>query len=65
MSKSTYIKAVLVVFFLLILSRISPMIDGTITPEIIVSTVVEFIFLVWGILVLGFKRKESTDDKGV
>lgn len=63
MNKSTYIKAVLVVFFLLILSRIRPMIGGTIDAEIIVSTVVEFIFVVWGILVVRFNRKESTDDK--
>jgi hypothetical protein len=50
--KENYIKSVLVVFGLLIVSRIPGFISGDINPVLIISTIVEFIFLVWGIAVL-------------
>jgi hypothetical protein len=52
MKEKTYIKAVLVVFGLLLLSRIPPFIKGNLDAFTIVSTVVELGFFVWGILVL-------------
>jgi hypothetical protein len=52
MNKTTYIKAVLVVFGLLILSRIPAFIKGNLDAITIVSTIVEIGFFIWGILVL-------------
>lgn len=52
MKKATYIKAVLVVFGLLILSRIPAFLSGQLDGVTIVSTIVELAFFVWGILVL-------------
>jgi len=52
MNKTTYIKAVLVVFGLLILSRIPAFINGSRVAVTIVSTIVEMGFFVWGILIL-------------
>jgi hypothetical protein len=52
MNKTTYIKAVLVVFGLLILSRIPAFFNGTLDAITIVSTIVELGFFIWGILVL-------------
>ena len=52
MNKDTYIKAVLVVFGLLILSRIPAFINGTLDAITIVSTLVELVFFIWGILLL-------------
>ncbi|MBI5030783.1 MAG: hypothetical protein HZB51_09665 [Chloroflexi bacterium] len=52
MNKTTYIKAVLVVFGLLILSRIPAFINGSLDAITIVSTIVEFGFFIWGLLVL-------------
>ncbi|MEL6525338.1 MAG: hypothetical protein AAFQ07_06465 [Chloroflexota bacterium] len=52
MNKKTYIQAVLVVFWLLILTRIPAFIMGTLDPVTIVSTIVELGFLVWGIMLL-------------
>lgn len=52
MNKITYIKAVLVVFGLLILSRIPAFINGSLDGVTIVSTIVELGFFVWGIMVL-------------
>jgi hypothetical protein len=51
-SKHTYITAVLVVFGLLILSRIPALISGGLDAVTLVSTIVEFGFLIWGILIL-------------
>ena len=51
MSKDTYIKAVLVVFGLLVLTRIPAFVGGELDGITVVSTVVELGFLVWGILV--------------
>lgn len=52
MNKTTYIKAVLVVFGLLILSRIPVFINGSLDAITIVSTIVELGFFIWGLLVL-------------
>lgn len=52
MNKTTYIKAVLVVFGLLILSRIPAFINGNLDAIMIVSTIVELGFFIWGLLIL-------------
>jgi hypothetical protein len=52
MNKTTYIKAVLVVFGLLILSRIPAFINGNLDAITIVSIVVELGFFIWGIFTL-------------
>ena len=53
MKEKTYIKAVLVVFGLLLLTRILPIINGSLDAITIVSSsIVELGFFVWGILVL-------------
>lgn len=52
MNKTTYIQAVLVVFGLLILTRIPAFIYGTLDAITVVSTIVELSFFVWGILIL-------------
>ena len=52
MNKTTYIRAVLIVFGLLILTRIPAFINGTLDAITIVSTIVELGFFIWGILVL-------------
>ena len=51
-SRDTYIKAVLVVFGLLLLTRIPNLVSGTLDPLSVVSSIVELAFLVWGIAVL-------------
>ncbi len=51
-NKSTYIKAVLVVFGLLTLSRIPAFFNGNLDGITIVSTLVELGFFIWGILLL-------------
>ncbi|MEO0562159.1 MAG: hypothetical protein AAF125_08595 [Chloroflexota bacterium] len=55
-NKTTYITAVLVVFWLLILTRIPAFINGTLDPVTLVSTIVELVFLVWGIVILRTQR---------
>jgi hypothetical protein len=50
--KESFIRAVLVVFWLLILSRIPSFINGTMDVVTIVSTLVELGFLIWGIVIL-------------
>jgi hypothetical protein len=50
--KETYITAVLVVFGLLILSRIPAFIGGSLDAITVVSTIVEAGFFLWGILLL-------------
>jgi hypothetical protein len=52
MDKRTYITAVIVVFGLLLLSRIPAFISGSLDAITVVSSIVELVFLVWGILVL-------------
>jgi hypothetical protein len=52
MNKTTYIKAVLVVFGLLILSRVPAIINGSLDAITIISTIVELGFSIWGILIL-------------
>lgn len=50
--KENFIRAVLVVFWLLILSRIPAFINGTMDVTTIVSTVVELGFFIWGLMIL-------------
>jgi hypothetical protein len=52
LNPNTYIRAVLVVFGLLILTRIPAFINGTLDAVTVVSTIVELGFVIWGILVL-------------
>jgi len=52
MNKTTYIKAVLVVFGLLLLSRIPAFLNGNPDTITLVSTIVEAVFFIWGILLL-------------
>jgi len=52
MKKSIYIKAVMVVFGLLIMSRIPDLMNNGMSPVTLVSSIVELCFIVWGILVL-------------
>lgn len=52
MNKSTYIKAVMIVFGLLIISRIPDFLNNGLSPVILVSSIVELCFIVWGLLVL-------------
>jgi hypothetical protein len=52
MDKRTYIMAVIVVFGLLLLSRIPALISESLDAITVVSSIVELGFLVWGILVL-------------
>lgn len=56
MNKDTYIKAVLVVFGLLILSRTPAFIGGRLDAVTLVSTLVELAFFIWGILLLTKKQ---------
>jgi hypothetical protein len=49
---NNYIRAVLVVFWLLILTRIPAFITGNVDAMTVVSTVVELGFFVWGLLLL-------------
>jgi hypothetical protein len=56
MNKTNYIRAVLVVFWLLILSRIPAFVMGNLDAMTVVSTVVELGFFVWGLLIL---RKQA------
>lgn len=50
--KDNFIRAVLVVFWLLILTRIPAFINGTLDAVTIVSTIVELGFFIWGIVIL-------------
>lgn len=56
MNKTNYIRAVLVVFWLLFLSRIPAFMMGNLDAMTVVSTVVELGFFVWGLLIL---RKQA------
>lgn len=51
-NKTNYIKAVLIVFGLLILSRIPVLVSGSVDKITLVSTLVELVFFVWGVLLL-------------
>jgi hypothetical protein len=51
-NKDTYITAVLVVFGLLLLSRIPAFINGSLDAITMVSSVVELGFFIWGIWIL-------------
>ena len=52
MNKTNYIRAVLVVFWLLFLTRIPAFMTGNLDVITIVSTVVELGFFIWGIVIL-------------
>ena len=52
MNKTNYIRAVLVVFWLLFLTRIPAFMTGNLDVITIVSTVVELGFFIWGIVML-------------
>jgi hypothetical protein len=52
MNKTNYIRAVLVVFWLLFLTRIPAFMTGNLDVITIVSTVVELGFFIWGVLLL-------------
>jgi hypothetical protein len=51
-SKENYIRAVLVVFWLLILTRIPAFYSGTMDAITVISTVVELAFFIWGVVIL-------------
>ena len=52
LNKNNYIRAVLVVFWLLFLSRIPSFMTGNLDAITVVSTVVELGFFIWGVLLL-------------
>lgn len=52
MNKNIYIKSVMIVFGLLILSRIPDLLNNGLSPVTLVSSIVELCFIIWGILVL-------------
>jgi hypothetical protein len=52
LTKETYIRAVLVVFWLLILTRIPVFYTGTMDVITVVSTLVELAFFIWGVVIL-------------
>jgi hypothetical protein len=52
MNKTNYIRAVLVVFWLLILTRIPSFMMNDLDAITVVSTAVELSFLIWGIVIL-------------
>jgi len=62
-NKNTYISAVLVVFWLLILTRIPAFINGNLEPVTLVSTIVELVFFVWGIWLLRSNRHNTNSNK--
>ncbi|SEI79196.1 hypothetical protein SAMN05192553_101303 [Cyclobacterium xiamenense] len=55
-NKAIYIKAVLVVFGMLILSRIPTLVSGNVDRVTLVSTAVESLFFVWGIVLIVKKK---------
>ena len=54
-NKTNYIKAVLFVFGLLILSRIPILVTGNLDKVTLISTIVELIFFIWGIVLIAKK----------
>jgi hypothetical protein len=54
-NKTIYIKAVLVVFGLLILSRIPFLVTGNMDRVTLISSVVELVFFIWGIVLIAKK----------
>ncbi|NDJ61610.1 MAG: hypothetical protein GYB67_10825 [Chloroflexi bacterium] len=62
MNKTTYIRAVLVVFWLLFLTRIPAFVMGNLDGITGVSTVVELGFVIWGILILRSNRYATSSD---
>jgi len=58
MKKSIYIKAVMIVFGLLIMSRIPDFLNNGLSPVTLVSSIVELSFIIWGFLVLRNKSEK-------
>jgi hypothetical protein len=56
-NKTNYIRAVLVVFWLLILTRVPAFMTGDLDVLTLVSTVVEVAFFIFGIVVLRSRRE--------
>lgn len=54
-NKTNYIKAVLVVFGVLVLSRIPILVTGNLDKVTLISTVVELVFFIWGIVLIAKK----------
>lgn len=54
-NKTIYIIAVLVVFGLLILSRIPVLVSGNVDRVTLISTAVELVFFIWGIVLIAKK----------
>lgn len=54
-NKTIFIKAVLVVFGLLIMSRIPILVTGNMDKVTFISTLVEVVFFIWGIVVIAKK----------
>jgi hypothetical protein len=65
LNKTNFIRAVLVVFWLLILTRIPAFMMGNLDAITVVSTVVELGFFVWGILILRKQAGEQPTDPRV
>lgn len=65
MNKNTYIRAVLVVFWLLFLSRIPAFVSGNLDPVTVVSTVVELIFFAWGLLLLRMMPANQVSNQSI
>ena len=59
MKKSIYIKAVMIVFGLLIMSRIPDFLNNGLSPVTLVSSIVELCFIIWGIQVLRNKAEKQ------
>ena len=59
LNKTNFIRAVLVVFWLLILTRIPAFMSGNLDALAVVSTVVELGFFIWGIVLLRSNSQTS------
>lgn len=55
-NKTIYIKAVLGVFGMLILSRIPAFVTGNLDKVTLISTVVELVFFIWGFVLIAKKK---------
>jgi len=62
MNKTNFIRAVLVVFWLLILTRIPAFMTGNLDVITLISTVVELSFFVWGVLILRNQAGQPSND---
>lgn len=62
MNKTNFIRAVLVVFWLLLLTRIPAFMTENLDVITIVSTVVELGFFIWGIFILRNQTGQQPND---